>query len=67
MNAEDLSTLETLLTRTRAVVQRLDHLVKFGGDPTKLLPQIESLEETIGRLTWAVQQREAVSWGRPEH
>lgn len=67
MNAGDLSTLAGLLKRSRAVVQQLDHLVKFGGDPTPLAAQLDSLEEQIGRLTWAVAQREAVSWGRPDH
>lgn len=66
MNDQDLKTVVILVRGLRAAMGEVQHLLAFGGDPTRLAKQITSMLETLGRLTFELQQRRVVTWHQPQ-
>ncbi len=69
MNADDLSQLRALITRSRDLVDRLRQLAIFAWtteDPTPIEHELAQLEVATGTLARAIQDREERSW-RADH
>jgi hypothetical protein len=65
MNPTDLAILRDLVVRTGAVVGRLHALSQVPpiGDAADVSDAVRTLEQSLGALTFEIQQRECVSWG----